>query len=72
MTDARFVATMPKPAKKQAKFVSVKQARDTLSALIAESRTTPVVILSHTRPVAILRGVDGLSLQEAAAVAEAE
>lgn len=60
---------MSKP-KKPTKYVSVKQARDTLSALIKESASTPIVLVSHLKPVAILRGVEGLTLAEAAKLAE--
>ena len=48
------------------KYMGVAEAKAKLSECIEDAQTSPVVILSHGRPAAMVVGLTGLSLDQVA------
>ena len=46
------------------KFIKVHEARANMSKVIEDSQETTQVILNHGRPVAILTGCDGKTIED--------
>lgn len=48
------------------KYISVKEMKAHFSEHIASSQLSPIVITNHGKPVAVLIGIEGMTLEELA------